>query len=80
MTMIETTARGAIRAANITGRGLRRLGIKAVSLDERSLLDAARRETGLHDFGGGLVQHAVIESAEADADALALHDSKKIKD
>jgi len=70
MTMIASAARGAIRAANTTGRGLRRLGIEAVSLDERSLLDAARRETGLEDFGGDEFHEPlklVLEGLETEA-------------
>jgi hypothetical protein len=70
MTMMESAARGVIRAANITGRGLRGLGINAVSLDERSLLDAARRETGLDDFGGEEFREPlklVLEGLETEA-------------
>jgi len=70
MTMIASAARGAIRAANTTGRGLRRLGIEAVSLDERSLLAAARRETGLEDFGGDEFHEPlklVLEGLETEA-------------
>ena len=68
--MIASAARGAIRAANTTGRGLRRLGIEAVSLDERSLLAAARRETGLEDFGGDEFHEPlklVLEGLETEA-------------
>lgn len=50
--MIASTARAVIRAANIAGRGLHRVGVEPVSLDERELLEAACRETGLDDFGG----------------------------
>src|SRR5215510_6375021 len=70
MTMIETATRGAIRAANIAGRGLRGLGIKAVSLGEGSLLEAARRETGLEDFGGDEFREPlklVLEGLETEA-------------
>ena len=52
MTAIASAARAVIRAANITGGCLRRLGIEPISLDERSLLETACRETGLEDFGG----------------------------
>ena len=52
MKILSSAARGVIRAANTTGRGPRRLGVETISLDERSLLEAARRETGLEDFGG----------------------------
>ncbi len=40
-----------IRAANAVGSMLSRMGLPLVSLDERDLLDAARRATGLEDFG-----------------------------
>jgi hypothetical protein len=40
-----------IRAANALGSGLSRLGLRVVSLEEGDLLDAARRATGLEDFG-----------------------------
>jgi hypothetical protein len=40
-----------IRAANALGSGLSRLGLRLVSLEEDDLLDAARRATGLDDFG-----------------------------
>jgi hypothetical protein len=52
MTVTAWAARAVIRAANTTGRSLRRFGVEPVSLDERSLLEAACRETGLDDFGG----------------------------
>src|SRR5262245_19286673 len=40
-----------VRAINAVGRGLRRLGVPLVSLDEDALLAAARKRTGLSDFG-----------------------------
>jgi hypothetical protein len=52
MTLTAWAARAIIRAANATGGCLHRLDIRTVSLDEDSLLEAARRETGLEDFGG----------------------------
>ena len=52
MSVTASTTRAVIHAMNITGRGLRRLGVEPVSLDERSLLEAACRETRLDDFGG----------------------------
>src|SRR5262245_2775299 len=70
MTMIASAARGAIRVANTAGRGLRGLGIKAVSLDERSLLGTARGETGLEDFGGDEFREPlrlVLEGLETEA-------------
>ena len=41
----------AVRAANAAGRVLRVLGRDVPSLEESRLLGAARRRTGLHDFG-----------------------------
>ena len=43
MATMQSAARGVIRAANTTGRGLRRLGIETVSLDERC---SSRRRAG----------------------------------
>jgi sulfotransferase family protein len=40
-----------IRTANALGSMVSRAGFPLVSLDERDLLDAARRSTGLDDFG-----------------------------
>ncbi len=40
-----------IHTANALGSVLSRMGFPLVSLDERDLLDAARRATGLDDFG-----------------------------
>lgn len=40
-----------IRAMNALGRGLSRVGLKPISLAEDSLLSAARRASGLDDFG-----------------------------
>jgi hypothetical protein len=52
MTMTASATRAIVHAVNATGRRLHRLGLEPISLDERSLLDAACRETGLEDFGG----------------------------
>jgi hypothetical protein len=52
MTLTASTARAVIGTGNAAGRLLRRIGFTLVSLDERSLLEAACRETGLDDFGG----------------------------
>lgn len=43
----------AVRAANRLAGGLRAAGVPLARLDERSLLDAARRSTGLEDLGDG---------------------------
>ncbi len=40
-----------LRAMNALGRGLARLGVRGLSLDEDHLLERARRMTGLKDFG-----------------------------
>lgn len=40
-----------IRAFNFIGRFLGRVGVRGSSFDEESLLNAARRKTGLDDFG-----------------------------
>jgi len=42
----------AVRAINGIGGGLRRLGVPLLPLEEELLLSAARRQTGLDDFGG----------------------------
>jgi hypothetical protein len=44
---------GAVRIANRLGGALRAVGVPLVRLDEASLVGAARRETGLDDFGEG---------------------------
>jgi len=60
----------ALRALNVTGAAASRMGWTRPKLEAESLLAAARRETGLEDFGderfrAGLV--ALLESLEADA-------------
>ena len=52
MNPIASTVRAAIGTVNLVGRSLRRAGFEPVSLDERSLLEAACREARLDDFGG----------------------------
>ncbi|MBW2289789.1 MAG: sulfotransferase [Deltaproteobacteria bacterium] len=42
----------AVRAINGAGAGLRRLGVPLLPVHEERLLLAARKETGLEDFGG----------------------------
>jgi hypothetical protein len=59
-----------VRALNAAGGILRALGWEAIALSETSLLDRARRETGLSDFGDegfreGL--RVLLESYERDA-------------
>ena len=52
MSLTTSTVRAVIRAVNTAGRGLRRVGVEPVNLEERSLLETACRATGLDDFGG----------------------------
>ncbi len=56
MKAIETATLAALRTAkrtmNVGGRALVALGLQPISLDEHSILDEARRQTGLYDFGG----------------------------
>jgi Sulfotransferase family len=52
MSPTASVTRAVIRAANTAGRYLERIGVGRVKLDEPSLLDAARRRTGLGDFDG----------------------------
>ena len=49
--MMPTIVGAGIRATNALGSMLSRMGLPLVSLDERDLLDAARRSTRLADFG-----------------------------
>ena len=51
MTLTQSLVGAGIRATNAVGSALSRMGLTPVSLDERDLLDAARRSTGLDDFG-----------------------------
>ena len=37
---------------NLAGRALERVGCSPIALEERSILEAARHQTRLHDFGG----------------------------
>jgi len=60
----------AVRAINAAGAGLRRLGAPLLPVDEEGLLRAARKQTGLEDFGGegfraGL--RRLVESLNQDA-------------
>src|SRR5688572_20468609 len=59
-----------VRAFNAVGRGLRKLGIAGANLSEESLLAAARKRTGLRDFGSEEFRIGLGEltrSLEADA-------------
>src|SRR5262249_61622039 len=53
LTTIATVVRSGVRLTNGVGSALRLAGITPVSLAEDSLLEAARRATGLEDFGDG---------------------------
>ncbi len=60
-----------IRTANALGRGLERAGRRPISLDEEALLRAARRASGLEDYGSpsfrpGLAR--LLQSLEEDAE------------
>ena len=52
MSMTQGAMRAAIRATNAVGSMLSRAGLSTVSLEEQSVLDAARRAARLEDFGG----------------------------
>ncbi|HET9854794.1 MAG TPA: hypothetical protein VFR53_07035, partial [Methylomirabilota bacterium] len=51
MTLTQSLVGAGIRATNAVGSALSRIGLTPVSLDEHDLLAAARRSTGLDDFG-----------------------------
>lgn len=51
MSLTSTSARAGIRAFNTVGTALRRAGVPLIPLDEQALVEAARRRTGLEDFG-----------------------------
>ena len=51
MEVTSALLRTGLRALNRVGEGLERAGVELVSLDERRLLDAACRETGIPSFG-----------------------------
>ena len=50
MEVTSALLRTGLRAFNRLGEGLERAGVELVSLDERRLLDAACRETGIPSF------------------------------
>ena len=59
-----------IRAFNALGRAAARLGVRGFSLDEDSLLGAARQQTGLADFGPDTFRaglRVLLDSLERDA-------------
>ena len=66
---------GAVGALNASGRVLHRAGIKAPSLSRQSLFAAARRRTGLDDFGDWAFDEALdrlLESYETESKLNAL--------
>jgi hypothetical protein len=52
MPLTASLVRAVLRAVNAGGSALTRAGRWPFVLDEAPLLEAARRQTGLHDFGG----------------------------
>ena len=58
-----------IRAMNAIGRGLARVGIVPISLDPDELLETARKDTGLSDFGPDTFEpglRKLLESVQTD--------------
>jgi Sulfotransferase family len=51
MMLTASALRAIVRTTNAAGSTLKRAGLPLVSFDERGLLDAARRATGLDDLG-----------------------------
>ena len=71
----QIIASAGIRAINELGVLLNRLGVPPVSLDEDHLLDAARRATGLTDFGGDGFREGLrrlLSALESEADLTLL--------
>jgi hypothetical protein len=73
--LASTIVSAGIQAVNTLGAGLDRMGLSLVSLAEDDLLDAARRATGLTDFGD---QHfrvglrRLLSALESEADLTFL--------
>ena len=66
---------GAVGALNASGRVLSRAGIRGPSLGRDSLFAAARRRTGLHDFGDWALDeplNRLLESYETESRLTAL--------
>jgi hypothetical protein len=64
-----------VRAFNWGGRRLRRIGVPLVRLDETSLLKAARKKTGLDDFGSDYFRtglRRLLKSLEEEAELSML--------
>lgn len=70
MMRTASVLRAIVRSTNAAGSMLSRAGLPLVSLDEGSLLDAARRATGLDDLGGDGFREPlrmVLQGLEAEA-------------
>ena len=63
----------AIRALNASWRSLARVGIARVSLDERSLVAAARRSSGLHHFADESFREPMRRMLASIEDEARLH-------
>jgi len=64
-----------VRVINRTGRALRRVGMPVGELDAASLIDRARRLTGLADFGDPFFRepmHALLDAFENEAQLTTL--------
>jgi hypothetical protein len=64
-----------IAALNVTGRAAKRLGMTPLRLDEESMIAAARKSTGLHDFGDESFREplrVLIDSIEREANLTLL--------
>jgi hypothetical protein len=64
-----------VRTLNWGGHQLRRIGVPVVRLDEPSLLAAARKKTGLNDFGGAGFREGLrklLDSLEQEAELSVL--------
>ncbi len=51
MTIMSASVRACLDTLNVVGRFLQHLGLRTMALDEHTILDDARRATGLNDFG-----------------------------
>src|SRR4029453_12413212 len=75
MSVTSSIVGAGIHAINGAGVVLNRLGLRVVSLDEQSLLDAAPRATGLDDFGEAEFQEPLrrlLDGLESEADLTLL--------
>lgn len=75
MTELRAARPFGLRVLNKTGAALRKLGVPVVRLDSDSLLQAARKNTGLTDFGHDRFRdplERLVASLEAEADLTIL--------